>query len=125
MSTTTVPVSYTHLDVYKRQVHIYPLWWSRLYPVCYYFTGAYLSEYMPEIKTGKAALGLLAFLAAYSVYFYFHYDALGAALIGVYQDTWEVYILSVLLFTILYRLPLAGLPRPLTWCLKDVCKRQG
>lgn len=104
----------------NQYVHIYPLWWSRLYPVCYYFTGAYLSEYMPEIKPGKAALGLLAFLAAYSVYFYFHYDALGAALIGVYQDTWEVYILSVLLFTILYRLPLAGIPRPLAWCLKKV-----
>ncbi len=28
----------------NQYVHIYPLWWSRLYPVCYYFTGAYLSD---------------------------------------------------------------------------------
>lgn len=88
---------------------LYSLWWTRLYPLCYYFTGAYLSEYMPE-KPGKPAATLLAFLAAYSVFFYFHYDANGAALIGVYQDTFPVYILSVLLFVILFRLPLDTVP---------------
>lgn len=87
-------------------VQIYSLWWARLYPLCYYFTGAYLSEYMPKAKPGKWAAALLAFLAAYSVFFYFHYDANGAALIGVYQDTFPVYILSVLLFVILFCLPL-------------------
>ena len=89
---------------------LYSLWWARLYPLCYYFTGAYLSEYMPKARPGRWAAALLAFLAAYSVFFYFHYDANGAALIGVYQDTFPVYILSVLLFVILFRLPLDTVP---------------
>ena len=105
------------LNLYSQ---IYSVWWTRFYPLCYYFTGAYLSEYMPEIKPGRAVLGLLALVAAYSVFFYFHYHAQGASLIGVYQDTWEVYILSVLLFVILFRLRLDKLPGPLAWCLRKV-----
>ena len=101
-------------------VQLYSLWWARLYPLCYYFTGAYLSEYLPEIKPGKPAAALLAFLAAYSVFFYFHYNADGAALIGVYQDTFPVYILSVLLFVILFRLPLGALPGPAAALLRKV-----
>ena len=99
---------------------IYSLWWTRLYPLCYYFTGAYLSEYMPELKPGKTLALLLALLAAYSFFFYFHYNALGAALIGVYQDTWEVYLLSVLLFVLLYRLRLPSLPGFFARCIRKV-----
>ena len=99
-------------------VQIYSLWWARLYPLCYYFTGAYLSEYMPKVKPGKWAAALLAFLAAYSVFFCFHYDANGAALIGVYQDTFPVYILSVLLFVTLFHLPLGTVPGPVAALLR-------
>ena len=99
---------------------LYSLWWARLYPLCYYFTGAYLSEYMPKAKPGKWAAALLAFLAAYSVFFFFHSGANGAALIGVYQDTFPVYILSVLLFVILFRLPLGTVPGPVAAILRKV-----
>ena len=101
-------------------LQLYSLWWTRFYPLCYYFTGAYLSEYMPKARPGKWAAALLAFLAAYSVFFYFHYDANGAALIGVYQDTFPVYILSVLLFVILFRLPLGTVPGPVAAILRKV-----
>ncbi len=100
--------------------HLYSLWWTRLYPLCYYFTGAFLSEYMPKAKPGRLAAALLAFLAAYSVFFYFRYDADGPSLIGVYQDTFPVYILSVLLFVILFRLPLGALPGPEAALLRKV-----
>lgn len=99
---------------------LYSLWWTRLYPLCYYFTGAYLSEYMPKVKPGKWAAALLAFLAAYSVFFYFHSDANGAALIGVYQDTFPVYILSVLLFVTVFHLPLGTVPGPVAALLRKV-----
>ena len=99
---------------------LYSLWWTRFYPLCYYFTGAYLSEYMPKARPGKWAGALLAFLAAYSVFFYFHYDANGAALIGVYQDTFPVYILSVLLFVTLFHLPLGTVPGPVAAILRKV-----
>lgn len=107
-------------SLFNTYFQLYSIWWARLYPICYYFTGAYLSEYMPELKPGRASLVLFGFLAAYSVFFYFHYDALGAALIGVYQDTWEVYILSVLLFVILFRVRLKSSSGHLAWCLKKI-----
>lgn len=99
---------------------LYSLWWTRLYPLCYYFTGAYLSEYMPKGKPGRLAAALSVFLAAYSVFFYFHSDANGAALIGIYQDTFPVYILSVLLFVILFCLPLGSVPGPVAALLRKV-----
>lgn len=101
-------------------VQFYSLWWVRLYPLCYYFTGAYLREYMPQGKPGKWAAALLVFLAAYSVFFYFHSGANGAALIGVYQDTFPVYLLSVLLFICLFRLPLGAVPGPVSALLRKV-----
>lgn len=99
---------------------LYSLWWFRLYPLCYYFTGAYLSEYMPKARPGRYAAALLTFLAAYSVFFYFHYSAEGAALIGVYQDTFPVYILAVLLFVFLFRLPLDTVANPVAAVLRKV-----
>lgn len=99
---------------------VYSVWWTRLYPICYYFTGAYLSEYMPESRPARTGGPLLGFLAAYSLFFYFHYDASGNALIGVYQDTFEIYILSVLLFVFLFRLRLDRLPRFVAACIGKV-----
>jgi surface polysaccharide O-acyltransferase-like enzyme len=83
-------------------------WWLYFYPLCYYFTGAYLREYTPEIKQGKLLACLVAFMGLYAVLFYFRYSASGAALNSViYYDTWEVYVISVLLFVLLSRLSLA------------------
>lgn len=85
-------------------------WWLNFYPLCYYFTGAYLREYLPQTRLRKLLVGLVAFVGLYAVFFYFHYDASGFAMTGIYQDTWEVYVISVLIFVILLRLPLDGLP---------------
>lgn len=89
---------------------IYSIWWRNLYPICYYFTGAYLSEYMPDIKAGKAGSALLLFLGAYSLFFFFYYKGNGEELMNVYQTSWEVYILGVLTFIFLYKLRLDRLP---------------
>jgi surface polysaccharide O-acyltransferase-like enzyme len=90
---------------------IMSMWWARLYPLCYYFTGAYLREYLPQIRLRKLLACLVAFVGLYAVFFYFRYDASGAAMTGIYQDTWEVYIISVLIFVIILRLPLDKLPK--------------
>lgn len=85
---------------------IYSVWWDRLYPICYYFTGAYLSEYMPQISLKKAGAFFFGFLAAFSVFFYFNYHGDGSALLYVYQTAWDIYILGILAFVFLFKLPL-------------------
>lgn len=37
-----------------------PAWWTGVYPITYYFIGAYLSEYLPKIKNRYLILILLA-----------------------------------------------------------------
>lgn len=91
-------------------VQLYSLWWSKLYPICYYFTGAYLSEYMPKVKPAKAGGMLLGFLGLYSLFFYFNSHGDGSALMDVYQTNWAVYLLGILTFIFLYNLRLAHLP---------------
>jgi len=95
-------------------VQIYSVWWTRLYPICYYFTGAYLSEYMPKMRPAKTAALLFGFLGLYSLFFYFNSHGNGGALIDVYQTSWEVYILGVLSFIFLYNLRLDHLPRAIS-----------
>lgn len=101
-------------------VQIYSLWWFRLYPICYYFTGAYLSEYMPEIRPAKAGGLLLGFLGLYSLFFYFNYHGNGENLIDVYQTTWPVYILGVLSFIFLFNLRLDNIPRALSKAIMKI-----
>lgn len=101
-------------------VQLYSIWWAKLYPICYYFTGAYLSEYMPSGKPAKAGSLLLGFLGLYSLYFYFNYQGNGSALVDVYQTTWEIYILGVLTFIFLYNLRLENIPRWLSAFLMKI-----
>ena len=94
----------------KMYFQLYSLRLDRLYPICYYFTGAYLSEYMPRTSAKKAGACFFGFLAAYSVFFYFNYHGEGSALLDVYQTAWEIYILGVLGFIFLFKLPLERIP---------------
>ena len=90
-------------------VQLWSVWWKTLYPVCYYFTGAYLAEFLPRRRPGRLFAALVLCLAGYACFFFFHAHASGAALIGVYQDDFGVYVLSVLLFSALASLRLDGL----------------
>lgn len=98
-------------------VQLYSLWWTRLYPLCYYFLGAYLADYMPRISWKKLLVWLLSLLGAFSLYFYFHYDGQGQALTEIYQTSWQIFILAVLLFVFLYRLPLDSMPELFRRCI--------
>lgn len=99
---------------------LYSSWWTKIYPICYYFTGAYLSEYMPKIRPAKVGALLLGFLGAYSLFFFFHYKGSGAELMDVYQTSWQVYILGVLTFVFLYNLRLDRLPKALVALITKV-----
>ena len=90
-------------------VQLWSVWWKMLYPICYYFTGAYLAEYLPRRRPGRLFAALAVWLAGYACFFFFHSHASGEALIGVYQDDFGVYVLSVLLFSALASLSLDGL----------------
>lgn len=89
---------------------LYSSWWYRIYPICYYFTGAYLKEYMPKVRAGRAGAVLLGFLGVYSLLFFVHYKGDGTALGDVYQTSWAIYILSVMTFVFVYNIRLDKLP---------------
>lgn len=89
---------------------IYSVWWSKLYPICYYFTGAYLGEYMSDKKPGKSALALLAFLVAFCLFNHLRFSGQAAGYDSIHYDNYQVYILSALLFIVMASLNLKQLP---------------
>lgn len=90
------------------RLQLLSVWWKNLYPITYYFTGAYLAEYRPRVPA-KKALGLLAALLPLCVlYNRIVYGAAGAVMIGVTYDHWEVYAVSVACFLTLRAVGTAG-----------------
>ena len=52
----------------------YAYWWQRIWPVTFYFMGAYAAEYRRELSGKKWGLKYLAVLLVFSAYNYFFYD---------------------------------------------------
>ena len=81
--------------------HIYPLWWSKLYPICYYFTGAYLREYSKKISSLKYGLLLLSLLLLFCSYTQLRFHGSAVDFQAVFYDHYQVYVLTVLVFLFL------------------------
>lgn len=90
-------------------VHVYSLWWSKLYPICYYFTGAFLREFLGKKKPGPLALAMIALLAAFCLFNQFLFRGEALSYESVHYEHYQIYILTVLLFALLYSLDLSRL----------------
>lgn len=82
-------------------INLYSLWWKNLYPICFYFTGAYLSEFKPQKKAGGCALLLLALLLAFTAFNTLYFKGEGMLFSSVYFDHFECYTITVLIFVTL------------------------
>ena len=83
-----------------------PAYWMGLYPLTYYFVGAYLREYGLRLKTGTAAVLLGGTLLASTVFNWFRSYG-GGFKTGIYGFWYGFYpfALSVLLFVLISRIP--------------------
>lgn len=101
-----------------------PSWWVFLYPVTYYFLGAYLKEYGFEMKMKSAVIALFASVMAFGVFNY----------LRNYQRTfcWDIFtdyaslqnvINSVLVFGIVLQIPTrklsVGIRKIIVWISKN------
>ncbi len=94
----------------NRYFQLYSLWWNKLYPICYYFTGAFLSEYMPAKRPRRYGLALLAALLLFCCFNQFHFQALASAYVGVHYDHYQVYVIALLGFLFFNSLDLSRCP---------------
>lgn len=103
---TIVPIT---LNLYFK---IIPSFWKEIYPLTYYFVGAYLREYKPKIKN-KLAIPLLAILTfAFGTfnYLYFYKSYFDFSLF-VGEAGIETFIITILIFCILLNLDLTKLSK--------------
>ncbi len=92
-------------------IQIYSVWWMRLFPVTYYFIGAYCSEYKPSKSASWYFRWLLTLLAVFTVYdvFYIHGD--GSRVPGYSNDNYQVLVIGFFVFRWLGSIDTAHLPR--------------
>ena len=95
------------------RLQLLSVWWKNLYPITYYFTGAYLAEYRPRLSAKKALCLLAALLPLCVLFNRFAYGVGGAGMIGVTYDHAEVYAVSMLCFLTLRGVRTESLPEGL------------
>ena len=88
-------------------IQLYSIWWTRLYPICYYFVGAYLREFCPRPKAKKVLPPLILAVALFAAFDLFYYRNRGPAMIGVAYENYQVFTVSVLLFLCLLCFPVS------------------
>lgn len=99
---------------------LHSLWWKNLYPLLYYFTGAYLRRYKPELSFRKAFVLYIVMLAACVSFDMLYYGFGGEWTITVsYHDFYQTYFMALVLFLLLYSLNIeklsGGIKKIISW----------
>ena len=90
---------------------LYMIWWNCLYPIAFFFIGAYIREYRRKLRPGRLALGLLiALILSASINFVLSRPYPFVFVDANNYDGFEVLICSVLLFLLLLNLDLRRCP---------------
>lgn len=92
-------------------VQLQSVWFKNLFPVCYYFTGAYLRRYKPEVSAWKVLVAMLSALVVFICADRFIYGKDTAWITAVcYYDHYQMYIFSILFFVMLLNFPAEKAP---------------
>lgn len=113
-------VALTVLPGLTNQLHrILPQWWNDLYPLCYYFIGAYLRAYQPKVRWWAALLGFggAAVLGGVAVFGMYHGQLFQSGLFTEWAGP-TVLVSACCLFLLLRQVPCENWPGWLTWLTK-------
>lgn len=80
--------------IFANYIYI-PAWWLRIYPICYYVIGKYISDVNPKID--KRIIILLLILIQPIIYFYHNVNT-------IYFDTFLIVINATLVFLLFYNI---------------------
>lgn len=100
---------------------LFPGWWVGIYPLAYYFTGAYIREYGIKAKTRTLIITFVISLFLFGAY-NFYRSQNGPFKTGTYIN-WggiETYALTVMLFVLLSRIKTDKLGIGAKWFLQKV-----
>ncbi len=96
------------------RLHLYEVWWKNLYPLAYYFIGAYFREYRRKLRPGLLALALAAALCgAASLNYFVCRPGVFAWMDYSWYDGFETMGIAVLVFLLLLNLDLSRCPKGL------------
>lgn len=80
-------------------IQLHSIWWKNLFPILYYFAGAYIRRYQPKISPAKGGALLAVLIACFTAFYCVKLGSDGHWTITVtYHDYFQTFILSVILF---------------------------
>lgn len=91
-------------------------WWQRIWPLMFYFMGAYFGEYRPRLPAKKAGLIYFAVLMLFSVYNFLLYNP-NSPLFGIStrsfqyaHESLQIAVMAPLLFLWIMNIDMSGCP---------------
>ncbi len=107
-------------------VNLDAFWWQRIWPIMFYFMGAYVREYREELAGKKWGLWLLASLAVFSLYNFLLYHA-ESPFFGLAHNAFlysheslQNAVLTPLVFLLILDIKLDKCPKPILAMMKAV-----
>lgn len=104
---------------------ILPNWWTNIYPITYYYIGAYLREYKINIKTFKNFLLIILSVIIFgtiSLYFSYNKTFVWNSITGNWNPP-QSFITSILVFIFILNLNLNNLPNKLKNIIYKISNR--
>lgn len=93
---------------------IFPNWWTGVYPLAYYFTGAYLAKNKADFKL-KPILSFLIFLGTWAVFGSYtvlrSYENKPSMYAWTNYNSWGIYFMGIALFIFLNSINFKSMPR--------------
>ncbi len=71
---TSIPSITNTLIIMSKPVNVLPDWWTSIYPLTYYFIGAYIKEYQPKLKLSKNIVYMIIILLVHTTVYYLLYE---------------------------------------------------
>lgn len=119
------PMWWVRPSLSTEYMKIVPSWWVGIYPLTYYFLGAYMKEYPIRVPKLPLFTIILVFTTLYGLFCFFRSDS-GIFVWGEWQN-WEalpILVLTFLVFTFLDSFNMNKLPKPIRKFLaliSDLC----
>jgi surface polysaccharide O-acyltransferase-like enzyme len=109
-------------------VNLCPYWWQRIWPLMFYFMGAYFGEYHPHVGAKKALVWFFSALLIFSAFNFFVYSDASPVSVNYAQaflyshESLQNAVLTPLLFLLITNLDFSNCPQSLSSALATVSK---
>lgn len=98
-------------SILNQFVQLYSIWWERLFPILFYFIGAYLSDYRPKISAAKGFIVTVVLVLSFSAFDVLMYKDNGRAVLAITSEHYQIFFTGVMAFIAMLGIKAEAMPK--------------